>query len=63
MNKNQIRVNMKLFLQGLSAHDRHVRSLAACQHLISTREFKNAQTIMIFMSMPRKASPVPWWAD
>lgn len=52
MNKNQIRANMKLFLTGLSAHDRHVRSLAACQLLMSTREFKAAQTLMIFMSMP-----------
>jgi 5-formyltetrahydrofolate cyclo-ligase len=52
MNKNQIRANMKMFLAGLSAHDRHVRSLAACQLLMSTKEFKNAQTIMIFMSMP-----------
>jgi 5-formyltetrahydrofolate cyclo-ligase len=52
MTKNQIRANMKVFLAGLSSHDRHVRSLAACQQLIGTREFKNAQTIMIFMSMP-----------
>jgi 5-formyltetrahydrofolate cyclo-ligase len=52
MNKTQIRANMKVFLAGLSAHDRHIRSLAACNHLIATREFKNAQTIMIFMSMP-----------
>jgi 5-formyltetrahydrofolate cyclo-ligase len=52
MNKTQLRANMKIFLAGLSAHDRHVRSLAACHQLIGTREFKNAQTIMIFMSMP-----------
>jgi 5-formyltetrahydrofolate cyclo-ligase len=52
MNKNQLRANMKLFLQGLSTQDRHVRSLAACQQLVSTREFKHAQTLMIFMSMP-----------
>jgi 5-formyltetrahydrofolate cyclo-ligase len=52
MNKTLIRANMKMFLAGLSAHDRHVRSLAACHQLIATREFKDAQTIMIFMSMP-----------
>ena len=52
MNKNQIRANMKTFLAGLSAGERHIRSLAACQHLIGAREFKNSQTIMIFMSMP-----------
>lgn len=52
MNKTQIRAAMKLFLAGLSAQDRHVRSLAACNNLIATREFHDAQTIMIFLSMP-----------
>ena len=28
--------------------------MAACQQLTATREFKNAQTIMIFMSMPEE---------
>ncbi len=52
MNKNDIRIGMKAFLAGLTAADRHARSIAACQQLMSTREFKAAQTIMIFMSMP-----------
>ena len=52
MNKSQIRADMKAFLTGLSPADRHARSIAACHQLISTREFKNAQMIMIFMSMP-----------
>ena len=52
MNKNQIRANMKVFLAGLSPGERHTRSIAACQQLMSTREFKSAQMIMIFMSMP-----------
>lgn len=52
MNKNQIRANMKLFLAGISAQERHARSLAACNNLCSTREFKNAETLMIFLSMP-----------
>ena len=52
MNKNQIRAEMREFLLKLSPQDRHVRSLAACQQMLATREFKNAQTIMIFMSMP-----------
>jgi 5-formyltetrahydrofolate cyclo-ligase len=51
MNKAQLRAQMKVFLAGLSAGDRHNRSLAACSQLISTREFKHAQTIMIFLSM------------
>jgi len=52
MNKSQIRADMKAFLGGLTPTDRHARSMAACQQLIATREFKNAQMIMIFMSMP-----------
>lgn len=52
MGKNQIRADMKVFLAGLTPQERHVRSLAACHQLLSTREFKHAQTIMIFMSMP-----------
>ena len=52
MNKSQIRADMKAFLTGLSPADRHARSMAACHQLISTREFKNAQMIMIFMAMP-----------
>jgi len=52
MNKSQIRADMNGFLTGLSPADRHARSMAACHQLISTREFKNAQMIMIFMSMP-----------
>ncbi len=52
MNKNQIRTQMKTFIAGLSPGDLHLRSIAACQQLIATREFKSAQMIMIFMSMP-----------
>ncbi len=51
MNKNTIRATMKDFLAKLAAGERHTRSLAACNHLIATREFKHAQTIMLFMSM------------
>jgi 5-formyltetrahydrofolate cyclo-ligase len=52
MLKNQIRSNMKAFLAAMTPADRHARSLAACHQLTSTREFKNAQMIMIFLSMP-----------
>ncbi|HVS73424.1 MAG TPA: 5-formyltetrahydrofolate cyclo-ligase [Chthoniobacteraceae bacterium] len=52
MTKNHLRAQMKTFLAALSANERHIRSLAACQQLIATREFRHAQTIMIFMSTP-----------
>ncbi|HEY4329617.1 MAG TPA: 5-formyltetrahydrofolate cyclo-ligase, partial [Phycisphaerae bacterium] len=52
MNKNQLRAQMKVFLAGLSPAQRHANSVAACHQLLATREFKNAQMIMIFLSMP-----------
>src|SRR2546429_522824 len=52
MNKNQLRASMRLFLAGLTPADRHARSVAACQLLLSTREFKQSQMIMIFLAMP-----------
>ncbi len=51
MTKLQLRAQMKIFLAGLSANERHARSLAACDELMATREFRHAQTIMIFLSM------------
>jgi 5-formyltetrahydrofolate cyclo-ligase len=51
MNKNQLRASMKLFLAALSPGDRHARSMAACRLLLTTREFKAGQTIMIYLSM------------
>jgi 5-formyltetrahydrofolate cyclo-ligase len=52
MTKTQIRSTMKSLLGGVTDPQRHARSLAACNLLAGTREFKNAQTIMIFLSMP-----------
>lgn len=52
MNKNTLRASMKEFLAGISPEERHARSLAACHNLMTTREFKNSQMIMIFLSMP-----------
>ena len=51
MTKNQIRADMKVFLAGLTPIDRHERSLRACVQLLSAREFKSAQLIMLFLSM------------
>ena len=52
MQKTQIRLNMKTLLANLHGPVRHERSLRACQHLASTKEFKAAQTVMIFLSTP-----------
>jgi 5-formyltetrahydrofolate cyclo-ligase len=54
MSKSEIRAQMKDFLATLSEQERHSRSLAACENLIGAKEFRNAQTVMIFMSMARE---------
>jgi 5-formyltetrahydrofolate cyclo-ligase len=54
MSKIEIRNSMKGFLAGLSEQERHARSLAACQLLIGTKEFKGAEVVMIFLSMPNE---------
>src|ERR1043165_1564685 len=54
MDKTEVRDAMKDFLAKMSDQERHARSLAACEHLISTKEFKHAQMVMIFMSMTRE---------
>ena len=51
MNKTQIRTNMRALLKNLPADERRQRSLAACELLAGTREFRNAQMIMLFLSM------------
>lgn len=54
MTKTQVRAEMKAFLTGLAAEVRHQRSLNACDLLAGTREFKQAQMIMLFLSMPNE---------
>ena len=51
ITKNEIRVKMRDMLAGVTPEQRHARSIAACGLLTGTREFKNAQLIMIFLSM------------
>lgn len=67
MSKAEIRAGMKDFLSRLSDQERHVRSLAACQNLIGTKEFKSAQLVMIFLSMTREVETstlaIKAWAE
>ncbi|MCL2648465.1 MAG: 5-formyltetrahydrofolate cyclo-ligase [Phycisphaerales bacterium] len=67
MTKHEIRSAMKRFLATQSDQDLHRRSLAACDKLMATDEFKNARTIMIYMSMPREVEThtlaVQAWRD
>jgi 5-formyltetrahydrofolate cyclo-ligase len=52
MSKQQLRADMKAFLSKISPEERHARSLAACNHLIAEKDFKLAQMVMIFLSLP-----------
>ncbi len=51
MDKAQIRARMRSLLAEISPDERHTRSLAVCRKLAETREFRNAQLIMLFLSM------------
>ncbi|MEI8194551.1 MAG: 5-formyltetrahydrofolate cyclo-ligase [Phycisphaerae bacterium] len=50
--KPLIRANMKEFLDRLTPDERHRRSVEACAQLAATPQFRQAQLIMLFLSMP-----------
>ncbi len=51
MDKVTIRHNMKALLGTIDATARHTRSLAACNRLAQTPEFRESQLIMLFLSL------------
>ena len=51
MDKVTIRHNMQALLGKIDASARHTRSLAACNRLAQTSEFRASQLIMLFLSM------------
>lgn len=59
MSKNQIRADMQQLLKKITPEERHSRSLAACRNLLHLKEFKAAQMIMIFMSIPCEIETSP----
>ena len=50
MTKNQLRQELKKRLSQMSEEQRIVKSKSACQNLISLNQFKQASTIMVFLS-------------
>ena len=50
-DKTPIRSRMRAVLAAISPQDRHQRSLAVCQRLAETRQFREANVIMLFISM------------
>lgn len=67
MQKTTIRADMKVVLTGMVPAVRHHRSLQACELLASTKEFKQAQLVMLFMSTPTEVETstlaVKAWAE
>jgi len=51
MNKEQLRLNMQKLLNEMGARERSEKSKKACQNLISSPQFQDASTIMIYLSL------------
>lgn len=54
MDKKSLRVQVQDHLESL--HDREIqsRSLQACRHFLHQEEFKSAQSVMFFLSLPKE---------
>jgi len=55
MDKGQLRLKMQKRLLEISAEQRNEKSRKACRNLISTPEFQNASTIMMYLSSRHEA--------
>ena len=54
MEKAQLRLEMQNRLVAMSDEQRKDKSRKACRKLVSTPEFQNASTIMLYMSLPHE---------
>ena len=54
MEKKQYRNKLRKVLQKIEQNRRAQKSTLACQKLTSTREFKDASVIMIYLSLPHE---------
>jgi len=54
MDKVQLRLEMQKRLVAMTDEQRKNKSRKACKNLISTQEFQNASTIMLYMSLPHE---------
>jgi len=67
MLKPQIRTTMKDSLTAMTSQDRHRRSMAACDLVAGTREFRHGQLIMLYLSLPSEVETatlaVRAWAE
>jgi len=54
MGKEQLRQQVKKTLLSISHEQRTEKSKKACQNLISTPQFQQASTVMMFLSLPQE---------
>jgi len=58
-SKAAVRKELKTLLAGLSAGDRHRKSVAACNFLIAAPEFDSARVVMLYLSNPDEVDTAP----
>jgi len=54
MDKAQLRRELQDRLLAIEAEQRDRKSRKACEHLVSTEQFQNASTVMLFLSLPHE---------
>lgn len=52
MNKKELRQQLRTVLSSISPEELHQRSVKACNLLTTTREYKRAEIILAFLSLP-----------
>ena len=54
MNKEKLRADLRKRLMSMTDGERNEKSRQACQRLISTPEFQNATTVMMYLPLPHE---------
>ena len=57
MDKEQLRRRLQKCMAEMSDEQSSEKSKRACENLISTRQFQDASTIMMYLSLPREMDP------
>jgi 5-formyltetrahydrofolate cyclo-ligase len=54
MDKTELRLKLRNGLLAMPPEQRSLKSRKACQNLVSTPEFQNASTVMMYLSLPHE---------
>ena len=60
MDKQQLRQQIRTQLTAMTAQQRIDKSHKACKNLVDTPEFRNANTVMAFLSLPHEIETAPF---